>query len=122
MTPDSGTTPSSAWRSRPVAVTILIVAFTVPILFVHLTAPEPQTRRIHIEHFRYGMSPEVIHVNRGDTLILTFSSHDSAHSFFLQEYDLDVKITSNAEKVEVARPSDPEGDTESMREVVPTWG
>ena len=97
---------------------LLLLSFVAPVLIAHLMAPAPQTRRIHIEHFRYGMDPEVIHVNRGDRLILTFSARDTAHSFFMQEHDIDAKISPHTGEVEVTRPSDPEGRPELMREVV----
>lgn len=96
----------------------LLLAFALPILFVHLTADPPQTRRIHVDLYRYGSDPEVIHVSRGDTVIFTFSSRDTPHSFFLQEYDIDVKVSSNTGEVEVARPSDPDAQGDFTREVV----
>jgi polyferredoxin len=101
---------------------IAVAAFALPILFVHFTAPEPRTRRIHVDHYRYGMVPEVIHVNRGDTVVFTFSTRDTPHSFFLQEYDIDVKMSPNTGEVEVARPSDPDGEPELAREVTITAG
>lgn len=91
-------------------------------LGVHLAAAEPQTRRIHVELFRYGMQPEVIHVNRGDELILTFSARDTPHSFFLQEYDLDVKVTPGVAQLEVTHPSRPHDEPEMVREVIVTAG
>jgi polyferredoxin len=97
---------------------ILIVALVGPPLIAQALAPPPRTRRIHVEHFRYGMQPEVIHVNRGDTLIFTFSARDTAHSFFLQEYDLDVKIPQQTGQAEVTHPSDPENAGVMQREVV----
>ena len=75
------------------------------------------TRRIHIEAFRYGTTPHVIRANRGDRLLLTFSSRDTGHSVFLQEYDLDVKISPGTELVEVFRASRPWEPPRRMREV-----
>lgn len=96
----------------------LVLTFSLPVLFVHLTADPPQTRRIHVDLYRYGSAPEVIHVSRGDTVVFTFSSRDTPHSFFLQEYDIDVKVSSNTGEVEVARPSDPDAQGTFTREVV----
>ena len=107
---------------RLIAVVMLFLGFWLPILFVHVTAEEPTTRRIHIDEFRYGMQPEIIHVNRGDRIILTLSARDTAHSLFLQEYDFDAKVTPNSPELEVVHPSDPEGDPEAVREVVFTAG
>jgi len=108
----------SRGRQRAITFGILVLAFALPVVIAHLTAAEPRTRRIHVEHFRYGMQPEVIHVNRGDTVILTFSARDTAHSFFLQEYDLDVKIPQQTGQVAVAHPSRPEDEPQLTREVV----
>ncbi len=96
----------------------MILAFAVPMLVVHLTADPPQTRRIHVDLYRYGSAPEVIHVSRGDTVVFTFSTRDTPHSFFLQEYDIDVKVASNTGEVEVARPSAPNEQGTFTREVV----
>jgi len=112
---------STAGR-RIISVGLLVLAFFIPALIVHVTAAKPRTRRIHVELFRYGMQPEILHVNRGDTLIFTFSARDTAQSFFLQDYDIDVKVTPHVGQVEVVHPSDPEGDPEIMREVVITAG
>ena len=51
--------------------------------------------------------PYVIRCNRGDTLHLTFSTDDAGHSFFLQEFDLDVKISPSKDEVYVFKASDP---------------
>ena len=74
-------------------------------LFIEwLTTPPPSTKRIHLEAFRYGTSPAVIRANRGDQLILTFSTRDTGHSFFLQDYRIDAKISPASDTVEVRNP------------------
>jgi hypothetical protein len=73
-----------------------------------LTTPPPTTRRVHVEAFRYGTEPAVIRANRGDDLIMTFSTRDTGHSFFLQDYGIDAKITPASETVEVRDPLVPE--------------
>jgi len=70
-------------------------------------AKEPADRYIHIRNFRYGKDPSVIKCNRGDRLHLTFSSDDTGHSFFLEEFDIDAKISPANEEVSVFKPSDP---------------
>jgi len=77
----------------------------------------PRTRRVHIEAFRYGTAPHVIRANRGDRLLLTFSSRDTGHSVLLQEYDIDVKISPGTELVEVFRPSRPWEPPRRVRQV-----
>jgi len=67
-----------------------------------------QTRSVHLELFRYGASPCVIRARRGDRLVMTFSTRDTGHSFFLQEYRIDAKVTPGGSYVEVFDPLHPE--------------
>jgi ferredoxin len=60
----------------------------------------------------------VIRANRGDRLRLTFSTRDTAHSFFLEEHDMDVKISPGTQEVAVYRTSDPEVPPVHTREVI----
>ena len=78
---------------------------------------EPTDRYIHIESFRYGKSPSVIRCNRGDRLHLTFSTNDTGHSFFLEEFNMDVKVTPGREEVAVFKTSDPTSTPVFTREV-----
>lgn len=88
-------------------ITILLLFILLPVSISHLFQQQPQSRYIHIESFRYGKNPPVIRCNRGDTLHLTFSSKDTGHSFFLQEFDLDVKVEPSSDRVLVFLASDP---------------
>jgi len=93
------------------------------VVAVYALWPRPPTeRRIHVELFRYGANPSVIRVNRGDRLILTFSTRDTGHSLFLQEYDIDVKVSPGAALVDVYSVLHPEEPPERKREVVVTAG
>ena len=83
-----------------------------------LTAQPPADRLVHVESFRYGKDPSVIRCNRGDRLHLTFSTADTAHSFFLEEFDVDAKIMPGRRDVAVFRPSDPEAPPLWKREVL----
>jgi polyferredoxin len=69
---------------------------------------KPISRYIQVDSFRYGKEPSVITCNRGDTLHLTFRSRDTGHSFFLQEFDMDVKVTPSDEKVLQFHSSNPQ--------------
>jgi len=86
---------------------IVLVFGLVPAMVSQLFAPEPVSRSIHIRNFRYGKDPSVIRCNRGDTLYLTFSTDDTGHSFFLEEFDIDAKVSPARELVEVFKTSDP---------------
>ncbi|MEN8152593.1 MAG: 4Fe-4S binding protein [Acidobacteriota bacterium] len=100
-------------------IALCFLTFTgSPVLIEYLTTPEPVTRNIHIEHFRYGMDPSIIRVNRGDKINFTFSTLDTGHSFFLQDYGIDVKVSPASERVKVYDPFNATEDpytTESVK-------
>ncbi len=102
------------WTRRFRRAFIVLASAVLPALIAWWQTPPPCDRYIHIEAFRYGKDPEVIHCNRGDRLHLSFSSRDTAHSFFLEEFDVDAKITPFQQEVAVYRVSDP---TEAPRYV-----
>lgn len=92
-------------RIRNVAI---VLAFgLIPAIVCQFFTQEPVDRYIHIRNFRYGKDPAVIRCNRGDTLHLTFSSDDTGHSFFLEEFDIDVKVSPAVEEVTVFSTKDP---------------
>jgi polyferredoxin len=93
--------------SRLRNIFIVLLMGLVPAIICQFFAREPVDRYIHIRNFRYGKDPSVIRVNRGDRLHLTFSSDDTGHSFFLEEFDVDVKVGPNQEEVTVFKTSDP---------------
>jgi polyferredoxin len=79
---------------------------------------EPADRYIQIRNFRYGKDPSVIRCNRGDTLHLTFSTDDTGHSFFLEEFDVDAKVSPAINEVTVFNPANPSLKPEVTREVI----
>ena len=97
-------------RKTSMKIKNLIIVFVlglIPALICQFFTREPVDRYIHIRNFRYGKDPAVIRCNRGDTLHLTFSSDDTGHSFFLEEFDIDVKVSPAVEEVSVFRTTDP---------------
>lgn len=104
-------------RRRILYSAIIFVCIGAPLFVEWLTTPSPSTRRIHLEAFRYGTSPAIIRANRGDQLILTFSTRDTGHSFFLQDYRIDAKITPASETVEVRDPLQPTEPPSYVREI-----
>jgi polyferredoxin len=99
----------------------LLIIFSfglVPAVICQFFTVKPVSRNIHIRSFRYGKDPYSIRCNRGDTLHLTFSTDDTGHSFFLQEFDMDVKITPSQDEVTVFRTSDPSAPSLSTKEVI----
>lgn len=81
---------------------------------------EPRDRDIHIRNFRYGKDPSVIRCNRGDRLHLTFSTDDTGHSFFLEEFDMDVKVSPAQDLFSVFKVSDPSKEPVLTKEVTLT--
>jgi polyferredoxin len=97
---------------------LIIIGFgLVPAIICQIFTEKPTSRHIHIRSFRYGKDPYVIRCNRGDTLLLTFSTDDTGHSFFLQEFDMDVKISPSSDEVTVFRTSDPTSKPVITKEV-----
>jgi polyferredoxin len=94
-------------RRRIIKLAVILGFGLVPAIACQFFAKEPVDRYIHIRNFRYGKDPHVIRCHRGDRLHLTFSSDDTGHSFFLEEFDIDVKVTPASDMVTVYRVSDP---------------
>jgi len=98
---------------------LLVLGFgLVPAFICQFFVPQPLERYIHIRSFRYGKDPSVIRCGRGDTLHLTFSTDDTGHSFFLEEFDIDAKVSPARETVELFKASDPTEKPIIAREVV----
>lgn len=102
-------------------IIIFLVIFSsglIPALISQFFTSQPAARHIHIRSFRYGKDPSVIRCNRGDTLHLTFSTDDTGHSFYLEEFDTDAKVSPAREMVEVFKVSDPTDKPRLTRELV----
>lgn len=108
-------------------IAIIGVCLGAPLLLEWATMPSfPETRKIHVQAFRYGTSPSIIRANRGDRLVLTFSTRDTGHSFFLQDYRIDVKVSPASKTVELRDPFQPTEPPVAVQEVclaagLPGW-
>ncbi len=97
---------------------LIVLSFgLIPAVTGQFFAPKPGSRDIHIRSFRYGKEPSAIRCSRGDTLHLTFSTDDTGHSFFLEEFNIDAKVSPARETVEVFKTSDPTEKPEVKKEV-----
>ncbi len=97
---------------------IVLASGLIPAILCQFFTSEPVDRYIHIRNFRYGKDPAVIRCNRGDRLHLTFSSDDTGHSFFLEEFDIDVKVSPAVEEVTVFSSRDPSRKPYITKEVI----
>lgn len=95
------------FKSKLLFIIIVLISGLIPAIICQFFAREPVGRNIHMRSFRYGKDPSVIRVNRGDTLNLTFSTDDTGHSFFLEEFDIDAKVSPARDMVEVFGAADP---------------
>ncbi|MEI6047390.1 MAG: 4Fe-4S binding protein [Bacteroidota bacterium] len=90
-----------------IPILIIFCFGIIPFIICQFFTKAPTGRHIHIRSFRYGKDPSVIRCNRGDTLHLTFSTDDTGHSFFLEEFDMDAKVSPSRKDVTVFKTSDP---------------
>jgi hypothetical protein len=105
-------------RRGIIHLVIILLSGLVPAILVQFFRGEPVSRYYHIRNFRYGKDPYVIRCNRGDTLHLSFSSDDTGHSFFLEEFDVDVKVSPAMEDVLVFGVEDPSSRPRVTKELV----
>jgi hypothetical protein len=114
----TGRRPLPKFQRTLIYGAVVVVCLALPLFIEWVTTPSPQIKKISIEAFRYGTSPSIIRANRGDRLILTFSTGDTGHSFFLQDYHIDVKISPAGETVAVYNPfrvTEPPMDVQEVR-------
>ncbi|MCJ7446816.1 MAG: 4Fe-4S binding protein [Bacteroidales bacterium] len=97
---------------------VIFIFGLIPAMVFQFFTKDPGNKYIHIRNFRYGKDPSVIRCNRGDTLHLTFSTEDTGHSFYLEEFDIDAKISPARDMVDVFKTSDPTQDSYQARELV----
>ena len=107
-------------KRRLGGVLILLAFAAIPAGFCQFLAQPPRTRHIHVTAFRYGKRPSVIRCNRGDRLHLTFSTLDTGHSFFLEEFDIDAKISPGSRNIQLFSARRPEEPSMTAAEVVIT--
>ncbi|MFZ9024406.1 MAG: hypothetical protein ACO3BO_06630 [Anaerohalosphaeraceae bacterium] len=100
-----------------ITLLILTACVAIPLLVEWKTTPEPGTRDIHMEFYRYGSDPAIIRANRGDEINLTFSTRDTGHSFLIQDYRIEAKVSPASVIVELRDPLDVDVPFEDVKEV-----
>jgi len=103
-----------------IKISIVLCFGLIPAIVCQFFVNKPIDRYIHIKSFRYGKEPCVIRCNRGDRLHLTFSTTDTGHSFYLEEFDMDVKVTPSRKEVTVFKTSNPALNPYITKEVILT--
>lgn len=96
-----------SFKKKLISFILVLVFGLIPAFLCQFLVKVPTDKTLHVRNFRYGKDPSVIRCNRGDMLHLTFSSDDTGHSFFIEEFDMDVKVTPAREEVAVFKTSDP---------------
>lgn len=104
-------------KKLSIKLLVIVVFGLIPAFICQLFIKDPVKRSIHVTSFRYGKAPSVIYCNRGDTLLLTFSSDDTGHSFYLEEFDIDAKVSPSSDEVAVFKTSDPTAQPVLTREL-----
>ncbi len=81
--------------SKKKIVFLLLISFELAVIIplgAVLLPTQPRGRRIAVEARKFGYTPARIHVNRGDTIVLSVSSRDVSHGFQLDGYPLDLIV------------------------------
>jgi len=99
------------------AVLLVVGAGAVGGLILQPLAP-PQERRIKMTARQYAYDPAVLRINKGDTVRLRITSLDVIHGFYLEAFDLNIKIIPDSPYLEVSHPSRPDEPVKKMEEVI----
>jgi cytochrome c oxidase subunit 2 len=81
----------SSFKSRIGAVTVLL-ALAALLAPVPLTFAAPQERHIQVQARMFAFEPDVVRVNRGDTVVLTVESVDVVHGLYVDGYNVKTEV------------------------------
>jgi cytochrome c oxidase subunit 2 len=70
---------------------LALVVALAPLPASALRVGEPTTREIQIEARMFDFSPNVIHVNRGDRVIIDLAAMDVMHGLYVDGYDVETR-------------------------------
>ena len=71
------------WGGALLTVVLVALALLAP---MPIPAPAPQVRHITVMARTYQFEPAVLHVNRGDTVVVTLESADVVHGMYVDGY------------------------------------
>ncbi len=95
----------SPLRAFIVIAAILAIVMTGAFVYMGGTAPKPVSRSITVQAEKYGYTPAVIRVNKGDRITLRLKAKDVTHGFYLEAYDLEAKARPEMPDFWVRNPS-----------------
>lgn len=70
----------------------LLLAGGVWLIPLDWLAAAPQTRQVTLTASQFAFDPPVLHVNRGDRVILTLQAADVVHGLYLDGYDIRARV------------------------------
>ncbi len=73
------------WVAALSSLILIAFALAAPL---PLAGPAPQERHITVTAHTFEFEPAVLHVNRGDTVVVKLESEDVVHGLYLDGYDV----------------------------------
>ena len=79
-------------KERPVAIFLVLffVAAATHLAVLAWRTPPPQERTVELKARKFVYTPNIIEVNRGDTIHIRMVSEDVHHGFYLDGYELEM--------------------------------
>jgi heme/copper-type cytochrome/quinol oxidase subunit 2 len=62
------------------------------VILMWLVTPSAASQTYHIDMTQFEFSPHRIHVNKGDHVVITLTSSDVTHGFYLDGYDIEQRV------------------------------
>ncbi len=92
-------------RTLLVATGILVLVLSGTLFLPGRWAPRPADRAIVVEARKYGYTPGVIRINKGDRVTLKLVALDVTHGFFLEGHDIEAQARPEMPAFQVRHPS-----------------
>ena len=108
---------NARWKRLLVSATILVVCGIAPSL-PFWDSQGGRQRVVHMTARQYAFDPPVIRARLGDVLRIRLKTLDIVHGFYLEGYDVNLRVRPNTEKMELSRPSRQDLEPERIEELV----